>query len=131
MNELRLKIGSVILNVDLLDTPTAKEIFKQAPFNSNARTWGDEVYFSTPVSVNKEPDARDIVKEGELAFWVEGQCIAIGFGPTPISIKDEIRLAEATNIWGKTQDDVTLLKKAHDNDLVIVEKGEDVLFTTI
>jgi len=61
-----------------------------------------------------------------LAFLVEGQCIAIGFGPTPISIKDEIRLAEATNIWSKTQDDVTLLEQVHDNDLVIVEKWEDV-----
>ena len=126
MNKLRLKIGTVILNVDLLDTPTAREIFKQAPFNSSARTWGDEVYFSTPVSVNKEPDARDIVKAGELAFWVEGQCIAIGFGPTPISIKDEIRLAAATNIWGKTQDDVTLLKQVRDNDPILVEKWEDV-----
>ncbi len=126
MNKLRLIIGPVILNVELLDTPTAKEIFRQTPFNSSAQTWGDEVYFSTSVLVNKEPDARDIVDAGELAFWVEGQCIAIGFGPTPISIKDEIRLAATTNVWGKTQDDVTLLKQVRDDDLILVEKWENI-----
>lgn len=122
MNNLRIKVNSVVLDIELLDTPTAKMIFNQAPFESSARTWGDEVYFSTPVSVDKEPDARDIVEPGELAFWVEGQCIAIGFGPTPISNGDEIRLAAATNIWAITLDDVTELKQVKDSDPVFVEK---------
>ena len=53
---------------------------------------------------------------------MEGQCIAIGFGPTPISNGDEIRLAAATNIWGITRDDVTELKQVKNNDPVIIEK---------
>lgn len=122
MNKLRIKINSVVLDIELLDTPTANLIFNQAPFESSARTWGDEIYFSVPVSVEKEPGARDIVQPGELAFWVEGQCIAIGFGPTPISNGNEIRLAAATNIWGITRDDVTELKQVKDGDHVIVEK---------
>ena len=43
-------------------------------------------------------------------LWVEGNCVAIGFGPTPISHDKEIRLAAKTNIFADALDDVTLLK---------------------
>ncbi len=115
-----MKIGTVTLETEIFDTATANEILKHAPFTSCARTWGNEVYFSTPVNVEKEPDARDVVEQGELAFWVEGQCIAIGYGPTPVSHGDEIRLADATNIWGRSLTDVRSLAQVKDGDPVLV-----------
>ena len=121
MTKLVLKIGPISLVAELLDTPTAKEILQHVPFTSSANTWGDEVYFDTPITTSKEIDARDIVEAGELAFWVEGSCIAIGFGPTPISQGDEIRLAAKTNIWGQSLTDVRLLSKVKDGDAVNVE----------
>ena len=121
MTKLILKIGQISLVAELLDTPTAKEILKHAPFTSSANTWGDEVYFDTPIVTSKEADARDIVVAGELAFWVEGRCIAVGFGPTPISQGEEIRLAAKTNIWGQSLTDVRLLSKVKDGDPVSVE----------
>ncbi len=124
MKKLRMKIGPVVLDAEIFDTPTANEILNQVPFTSNVRTWGDEVYFSVPVNVEKEANASDIVEPGELAFWVEGQCIAIGFGPTPISKGDEIRLATTTNIWGKSLTDVKLLTQAKDDDPISVEELE-------
>ena len=125
MKKIILKIGPISLAVKLLDTPTAKEILKYVPFTSSVNTWGNEVYFNTPVSVSKETDAKDIVKAGEIAFWVEGNCIAIGFGPTPISQENEIRLAAKTNIWGQSLTDVKLLSKAKDGDPVSVEMFDD------
>src|SRR5271157_152083 len=120
--KLKMTIGSVKLEAELFDTPTADAIYAKLPFNSMASTWGDEVYFPTPVRVSKEADAKDVVEAGELAFWVEGDSIAIGFGPTPISRGKEIRLAARTNIWGKALVPVTQLRKVKDGDLIRVEK---------
>ena len=73
--------------------------------------------------MKRESDARDVVLSGELAFWVEGDSIAIGFGRTPVSRGDEIRLAARTNIWGKALGDVKLLKSVTSGAPIKVEKA--------
>lgn len=120
--KIKIVFNSIIIEAKLLDTLTADAIFESLPFKSEARTWGEEVYFSTPVHVIKEPDARDVIVPGEIAFWVEGDSIAIGFGKTPISQGDEIRLAAKTNIWAKAINDVKQLHVVKDGDSVTVEK---------
>ena len=120
---IRLVVGPVELTLDLLDTPTAEAIWKALPFTSQANTWGDEVYFDAPVKVRREKDARDLVQPGEIAFWVEGSAIAIGFGPTPISRGNEIRLAARTNLWARAREDVRLLAKVRDGDPIQVERA--------
>lgn len=117
-----MTIGSVTLDAELFDTPTADAIWNALPFASKARTWGEEVYFSTPLSVKQEKDARDVVQAGELAFWVEGDSIAIGFGRTPISRGEEIRLAARTNIWGRVLGDVKQLKNVKAGAAIRAEK---------
>jgi hypothetical protein len=120
-NKIIFKIDSVELTAIARDTPTAKSILKALPIQSNAQTWGEEVYFSIPVQSELENDARDVVTLGEIAFWVQGSCIAIGFGPTPISQGNEIRLAAATNIWADAEGDVRDLMNVHSQDTVIVD----------
>lgn len=121
MRKVKITAGAVAIEAELLETPTATAIYDSLPIKSRASTWGEEVYFTTPVSVAREADARDVVQPGEIAFWVEGDSIAIGFGRTPISRGNEIRLAAATNIWAKALDDVTRLKVVKAGDPVTVE----------
>ncbi len=121
MRKIKFTLGAVELTAELLDTPTADAIYHHLPLHSRAHTWGEEVYFPIPVQVELEADARDVVQPGELAFWVEGHAIAIGFGRTPISRGEEIRLAARTNIWARTSDDIKQLSRVRDGDPITVE----------
>jgi hypothetical protein len=121
MRKIEITAGPVVIRAELLQTPTADAVYGALPIRSNVNTWGEEVYFSTPVDVPREADARDVIEAGEIAFWVEGSSIAIGFGRTPVSRGDEIRLAAPTNIWARALDDVKQLSAAGSGDPVTVE----------
>ena len=113
--------GNIAIRVRTLDTPTAATIIAACPIGSSTNTWGDEVYFSVPVSVDLEHDAKSVVQAGELAYWPDGEAIAIGFGPTPISQGEEIRLASPCNIWGHALDEVRALSVVRSGANVTVE----------
>jgi hypothetical protein len=109
MPRIRFDFGSLALDAELLDTPTAKAITAKLPYEAAAMTWGEEVYFDVPVRVAREKEARAVVTPGEIAYWPDGPAIAIGFGRTPISKGDECRLASPCNIFAKALGDVKQL----------------------
>jgi hypothetical protein len=109
MARLRFDFGTLTLDAELLDTPTGRAVAAALPVSSSVLTWGEEVYFEVPVQVPAEADARAVVTPGEIAYWPEGHCIALGFGRTPISRGGETRLASPCNIFAKALGDVKAL----------------------
>ncbi len=104
----------------LADTPSARAVLAALPTRARARTWGEELYFSLPASVALEPDARDVVEPGTVCYWVEGQSLALPFGPTPVSHQGECRLVTAVNVLGRIEGDPRALATVRDGDPVEV-----------
>jgi hypothetical protein len=91
------------------------------PFTSSASLWGEEVYFVTGVSVSRETDARQVVEPGTVAFWTDGDALALPYGPTPISRGTECRLASPCNVLGRLDGDARLLATVRAGDPIRVE----------
>jgi hypothetical protein len=109
MARVRFDFGEVQIEAETLETPTAEKILTALPLEATAQTWGEEVYFGVGVSAAREEGARDVVELGEIAYWPDGEAIAIGFGRTPVSRGAEIRLASPVNVWAHAKDDVRKL----------------------
>ena len=124
LREIVIRAGQVAIRARLLETPTADRIWEALPIYASANTWGREMYFPAPVSSDPEPGAKDVVDAGEIAFWPDGDAIAIGFGPTPISKRGEIRLASPCNVWAMALDDVAQLKGVYAGERVAVLEAD-------
>ena len=121
--KLRISAGNVTLEAELRDTPTTRALAAALPFDASAQTWGEEVYFSTPVSVKLEPDAKQVVEPGTVCFWTEGDALALPFGRTPISTDEKPKLASRCNVLGNIVGDAKALAGIKSGAKVRVEKA--------
>ena len=124
--ERKIKIiaGNIIAEASLINTSTADAIWNVLPLESKCNLWGDEIYFTVPVSHKLEKEACEIVEKGDLAYWPQGPAFCIFFGPTPISKGDEIKPASAVNVFGKVVGDPTIFKHIISDTPVRVEKAD-------
>ncbi|HXH02910.1 MAG TPA: cyclophilin-like fold protein [Candidatus Competibacteraceae bacterium] len=123
MTRIRISWPAGAITAVLDDTPTARKLIDALPLESRANTWGDEVYFSTPLRTALEPDARDVVDPGTVCFWVQGHSLAIPFGPTPVSRGNECRLVADVNILGRLEDDPQALRSVRPGDIIQVQRA--------
>ena len=122
MKKIVLKFKEKNLILNLRDTPTAELIYDAVPFSSKVKKWGEEIYFETPIKAELENNAREVVDFGEIAFWNGGSAIAIGYGKTPVSKENEIRLISPCNIWADSSFDKSYIEKIKENEIVKIEK---------
>jgi len=109
------------VNANLRDTPTAKQLLAVLPCEASANTWGDEVYFEVPLKAILEADAQQVVEPGTVCFWVQGNSLALPFGPTPVSKGDECRLVTRCNVLGTIEGEPRQLKTVKQGVAIRVE----------
>ena len=94
---------------ELNGSATSDALWEALPLSARAQTWGDEIYFSIPVSAD-EDDAQETVELGAVGYWPPGNALCLFFGPTPASMGNEIRPASAVNVLGMINGDPQALK---------------------
>ena len=107
----------------LNDSNTSNLIWDSLPINSSVSTWGDEIYFSIPVSEN-EDNSKEVVELGDLGYWPPGNAFCIFFGLTPASSEGEIRPASPVNILGKIIGELDSLKQVKPGESVIISRKD-------
>ena len=120
MSRIKVEAGTASFEIELDDSATSRALLRALPFESRASTWGEEVYFSTPVSAKLEANAKQVVEPGTVCFWTQGDALALPWGRTPISTDDKPKLANPCSVLGKIVGDFLVLKKVKSGDRIKV-----------
>lgn len=117
------RTGYVSAEVSFEKNPrTAEAIYTALPITGRANRWGDEIYFSIPVSIDQE-NAEEEVEVGDLAYWPPGNGFCIFFGRTPASTRDKPKAASPVNVFGNIIGDATIFRKTRSGEQVRIEKA--------
>ena len=112
--EIKFMIDKFEIECSVKNNQTGKKIYSMLPIKSRIQTWGKEIYFNIPKNdILIEKDAKEVFELGEIAYWNDGNAIAIGFGPTPVSKNTEIRLISRANHWANAKKPYILRKLDH------------------
>lgn len=117
---IQITTKNIAIIGELFDTPTARKVLDALPCTSRVSVWGEEAYFSIPVRATLEDGATDVVEPGTICFWVQGNSLALPYGPTPVSVGRECRLVTAVNVLGRIDGDPRQLAQFKQGDEVTV-----------
>lgn len=123
MRKIQIIVKDHTYQVPLAETPTAQKLWEALPVEGTANLWGEEIYFEIPVSAPQEPDAREEVAVGTIAYWPAGSAFCIFFGPTPVSQGDQPRAYSPVNILGNIEGDVSGLKSVKQRTAIKLQKA--------
>jgi hypothetical protein len=121
--KIKITAGEITAEAELNDTRTAKAIWEALPLKGHVNLWGDEIFFSIPLSLELEA-GQEVVSTGDLGYWPVGNAFCIFFGPTPISQNGEIRAASQVTIFGEVISGATVFKKVSSGTEIIVWRKE-------
>jgi len=121
MKKIKIKAGNVEVKGELKETSLAEKIFISLPFSSKANIWGDEIYFEIPVDEKVKNGVKEVEK-GDIAYWPDGKCMCLFFGPTPISRSGKIIPASEVEVLGKITEGIENLKEVSAGEEIVVEK---------
>lgn len=120
---ISIVVGDVSATATLNDSEMAGLIWDACPIKSSAKTWGDEIYFDTPVDAEGD-NPQATVELGDIAYWPPGQAFCIFYGPTPMSSGDEIRPASPVSVFGKIDGDPLVFKPVKSGTAITIERQE-------
>lgn len=106
-SQIRIVTEAGEVSATLNDSPTADAVRAALPLQGTVSRWGDEIYFTIPVKVGEDPDARQDMALGELGYWPVGAAFCIFFGPTPVSTGLLPRAYSNVNPFGQVDGDQT------------------------
>jgi hypothetical protein len=121
---LRISASGVTATAEVNDSRTADAIWRALPIEARASTWGDEIYFSIPVSVD-EDHPKSVVDLGDIAYWPPGKAFCVFFGPTPASQGGEIKPASPVNVVGKVEGDPRAFRRVVSGARIVLERVEE------
>jgi hypothetical protein len=117
-------VGRIEAEVTDENPKTANEVWNALPIKGKANRWGDEIYFSTPITLREE-NSREEVEIGNLAYWPPGKAVCIFFGATPVSQHGEPRAYSPVNVFAKIVGDAAVFRRVRDDDQMTLEKAPD------
>jgi hypothetical protein len=119
--KIRIRAGDIEAEAELNDNRTARAIWETLPIKSRANLWGDEIYFSIPLSLELEA-GQELVSIGDLGYWPDGNTFCIFFGPIPVSQRGEIRPASPVTVFGRLIGDTTVFKKVAIGTKIVIRR---------
>jgi len=121
-HHIEIQAGDITAPAELNETQTAQAIWEALPFEGRAHRWGEEIYFSIPVTLEAER-GQEVVEVGDLGYWAPGRAFCIFFGPTPASRGDEIRPASPVTVFGHLIGEATIFGEVREGMPVLVRRG--------
>lgn len=118
-------IGKIRVEITEENPKTAEKFLKILPIEAKANLWGEEIYFKIPIDKIEPENPRQVLKEGEIAIWIEEPSLCIFFGKTPVSNDKEIRAYSDVNVIGRVKGDCKVFRKVKNGNEIKVYVSED------
>jgi hypothetical protein len=80
LRKILIRVETVRLEAEIFDTQTADVVWEALLLKGEVNSWEEEIYFSIPVQLDEENDAKSVVEVGDLGFWPAGCAFYIFLG---------------------------------------------------